>query len=168
MILAIGGGTSVYYSESYAEQTVTETAPEAVIYAYFPVGKNFLLRPGVRLNISWDQTENPQALHIKETDFRYFAELGIVYDWVVLPSLSVGVGVDRQHLKFTTEYPISISYDHITATTNLFASYFQASVGFPLVKGWLVIEPYVRYTLLQDQGGAQGLGYGIEATIEII
>lgn len=167
MILAIGGGTSVYYSESYAEQTVVQPAPEAVIYAYLPIGKNFLLRPGIRLNVSWDQSENPQALRIKETDFRYFAELGVVYDWVILPSFSVGVGVDHQSLKFSTSYPVYITYDRISGTANLFASYFQASIGFPVIKGWIVIEPYIRYTLLQDQG-SHGLGYGIEATVEII
>lgn len=167
MILAIGGGTAVYYSQPYGEQTMLQPAPEAVVYAYFPIGKDFFLRPGVRLNISWDQSETPQALKVKETDFRYFGELGVVYDWFVLPSLAVGVGLDHQNIKFSTSYPVYLTYDRISATANFFASYFQASVGFPLIKGWLVIEPYARYTIIQDQG-FHGFGYGIEATIEII
>lgn len=166
MIFAVGGGVAVYYAQPYGEQVITQPAPEAVMYMYFPVGKNFYLRPGLRMNFSWDQNESPQSLKIKESDFRYFGELGVVYNWIVLPAFTIGLGVDQRTTHLSAKPPIYVPNDNISSKESLFTSYFQASVGFPLIHGWLMIEPYARYTIVQNEK-TQGLGYGIEATLEI-
>lgn len=166
MIFAIGGGVSVYYTQPYAEQTITQPAPEAVIYAYLPLGKHLYLRPGARINYSWDQNESPESLNIKETDLRYYGELGLVFNWIVLPSFSIGLGVDRRTTTFATKPPIYVFQDNISTAENLFTTYIQTSVGFPIIRGWLMIEPYLRYTIVQNET-PQGLGYGIEATVEL-
>jgi len=166
MIFALGGGLALYNMQFYAEQTTQQWAPEFVAYAYFPLKSDILLRTGLRMNYAWDQTHNTQALNVSQTDFRYMGEVGVVYNWIVMPSLSTGFGADYRVIKLTTQAPIFVPKDNISSSKNLSTFYLQAGLGFPLIKGLLVIEPYARYTLTWNDPN-QVFGYGIEATFQL-
>ncbi len=166
MIIALGGGLAVYDMPFYATQKTTQFSPEFVAYAYFPIEYNLLFRTGMRFNYAWDQTKNTQSVQINQTDFRYYADIGLAYNWIVIPSISLGLGADYRTIKLHTEPPIYVPEDHISNSKNLGSIYIQASVGFPLIKGALVIEPYGRYTLVENPG-TDTWGFGIEATVQI-
>ncbi|WP_397600598.1 hypothetical protein [Silvanigrella sp.] len=164
--LAVGGGASFYVRQEYGESTFTQIAPEIVTYGYLPLYKSIWFRPGFRMNYSWQQPDMPKALRIEETDFRYSLETGILYDWIVIPSLSYSFGYIYRQTKFTTQYPITYALDDISGTENIPFSQFQLGLGFPILKGLIVFEPFIRYIIVQNDKRYKW-GYGCEATFLI-
>ena len=163
--LALGGGLSFYNRQEYGESQFTQLAPEFVTYGYFPIYKKLWFRPALRLNYSWQQPDMPKALRIEETDFRYMLETGIVFDWIVIPSFSYALGQIYRTTKFNTQFPITYAKDDISGTENIPMSQFQLGLGFPIAKGFIVVEPYGRYTIVQNDK-RYGWGYGIEITFQ--
>ena len=163
--LALGGGLSFYNRQDYGEATFTQFAPEFVTYGYLNIISNFWFRPGIRFNYSWQQPDMPQALRIEETDFRYMLETGIVFDWIVVPSFSYAIGQIYRTSKFKVGGPISLSKDDISGTEYIPLSQFQLGLGFPILKGFILFEPYVRYTIVQNDKRF-GWGYGFEVTFQ--
>jgi hypothetical protein len=164
--LAIGGGLSFYNRQEYGESKFTQLAPEFVTFGYIPIYKNLWFRPALRLNYSWQQPDMPKALRIEETDFRYLLEFGLVFDWIVIPSFSYAFGQIYRATKFKTQFPITYAKDDISGTKNIPISQFQLGLGFPIAKGFIVVEPYTRYTIVQNDK-RYGWGYGIEITFQI-
>ena len=160
---AVGGGFHFYIRQDYGESTFTQIAPEIVTYAYFPIYKNLWFRPGFRLNYSWQQPDMPKALKIEETDFRYSLEAGLVFDWFILPSFSYAFGLIYRQTKFITQYPIISSVDSISGSEYIPFSQFQLSLGFPILKGFIVFEPFIRYIMVQNDSRYKW-AYGCEAT----
>jgi hypothetical protein len=163
--LAVGGGLSFYNRQDYGEATFTQLAPEFVTYGYLPIFSKFWFRPGIRINYSWQQPDMPQALRIEETDFRYMLETGIVFDWIVVPSFSYAFGQIYRTTKFKVVIPITESRDDISGTELIPMSQFQLGLGFPILKGFIFFEPYVRYTIVQNDKRF-GWGYGFEVTFQ--
>lgn len=166
MIVAIGGGLAVYEMPFYGGQTTQQFAPEAVGYIYFQIPYNFLIRTGIRMNYAWDQTHNTNALQFSQTDFRYYGELGLAYNWIVIPNIILGLGGDYQTVQLHLKPPIFAPKDNISNSNNLLTMYVQASLGFPLIKGLLVIEPFARYTIT-EHSSVDVFGYGFEATVQV-
>lgn len=102
-------------------------------------------RPALRLGfVGLDQAEMPGAIQIEERDLAAAAELGAVYDGVVIPSLAVGAGPVIRFLDFHTDGPVSADGDPVSNTELLARIYVQLGVGVPLFGGKLVIEPAAR------------------------
>lgn len=165
--LAIGGGISFYNRQEYGEASFTQLAPEFVIYGYLPIFSRFWFRPGFRMNDSWQQPDMPKALRIEETDFRYMLETGIVFDWVIVPSFSYAFGQIYRTSKFQTNFPIVYAKDDISGSESIPMSQFQLGLGFPILKGFLLFEPFARYTIVQNDTRF-GWGYGFEITFQIL
>lgn len=161
--LAVGAGTSFYVRQDYGEATFTQVAPEIVTYGYFPIYKSLWFRPGFRMNYSWQQPDMPKALRVEETDLRYMFETGILFDWIVIPSLSYAFGQIYRTTKFKTQYPITYAADEISGTENIPFSQFQLGLGFPILKGLIVFEPFIRYVIVQNDKRYKW-GYGFEAS----
>lgn len=163
---AIGGGLSFYNRQDYGEATFTQLAPELVSYGYLSIFNNIWFRPGIRMNYSWQQPDMPKALRIEETDFRYMLETGIVFDWIVVPSISYAFGQIYRTTKFKVGTPIFEIKDDISGTEQIPLSQFQLGLGFPILKGFILFEPYVRYTIVQNDKRF-GWGYGFEVTFQL-
>jgi hypothetical protein len=163
--LAIGAGLSFYNRQDYGEAAFTQLAPEFVTYGYLPVFSNFWFRPGIRLNYSWQQPDMPQALRIEETDFKYMLETGIVFDWIVIPSLSYSFGQIYRTSNFKVGTPITDYKDDISGSESIPISQFQLGLGFPILRGFILFEPYTRYTIVQNDKRF-GWGYGFEITFQ--
>ncbi|APJ03980.1 hypothetical protein [Silvanigrella aquatica] len=164
--VAVGGGMAFYSVQSYGESTFTQMAPEIVAYGYYNLFQSFWLRPGIRMNYSWLQPDMPQAIRIEERDFRYLAEVGVVFDWIVVPSLSYGFGYDYRTTNFKVNAPIVSYVDDISGSEFIPFSQFQLGLGFPIFKGLILIEPYGRYTIVQNDS-RYGWGYGFEVTFQV-
>lgn len=163
--LAIGAGLSFYNRQEYGESSFTQLAPEFITYGYLPIFSRFWFRPGLRMNYSWQQPDMPQALRIEETDFRYMLETGIVFDWIVVPSFSYAFGQIYRTTQFKTRFPITSAQDDVSGTENIPMSQFQLGLGFPILKGLILFEPYARYTIVQNDKRF-GWGYGFEVTFQ--
>lgn len=164
--LATGVSSVFYIRQDYGESTYSQFAPEFVLYGYLPIFTNIWFRPGFRLNYSWLQPDMPQGFQINETDLRYMLETGIVLDWIILPSLTYAFGFIYRNKTLVTNYPITTVNDTVSGSENLFYSHFQFGLGFPILKGFLVLEPFARYVMVQNDYRFKW-AYGLEATFQI-
>ncbi len=164
--LATGLSSAFYIRQDYGESTFSQFTPELVVYGYLPLSTNFWFRPGFRLNYSWLQPDMPQAFQIKETDLKYMLETGIVLDWIILPSLSYAFGFIYRNTTLATNYPITSVNDTVSGSEHLFYSHFQFGIGFPILKGFIVAEPFARYVMVQNDYRFKW-AYGLEATFQI-
>lgn len=164
--MAMGGGLSFYNLQDYGESTFTPIAPEFVTYGYLNIFSKFWFRPGLRLNGTWQQPDMPQALRIEETNLIGMVDAGIVFDWIIVPSFSCGIGKIFRISKFKTQAPIAPGVDNISGTELIPMYQFQIGLGFPILKGLILFEPYGRYTIVQNDQ-RYGWGYGFEMTFQI-
>lgn len=164
--LAAGGAGVFYIRQDYGESTFSQFAPEAVVYGYLPIFHHFWFRPGFRINYSWLQPDMPQAFQIKETDLRYMLETGLVFDWVILPSLTYAFGYTYRNTTLVTNYPIVSVNDSVSGSENIFYSHLQLGIGFPIMSGFIVIEPFGRFVMIQNDYRFKW-AYGLETTFQI-
>jgi hypothetical protein len=167
--VALGMGVATYTQEHTLDNYFINIAPEFVGYAYFPLAQNFWWRAGFRMNYSWLQPEMPETLRIEANDLRTMVECGVLFDWNVIPSVSMALGYKQTQIRLKYSEPISVVEDHISGVENHLFFHTQFGVGFPILKGLIVIEPYTRYTFEKWQSSdrfrwEQMWGYGLEAT----
>ena len=166
---AAGIGLTVYLMDIYGETTYNQYTPEAVFYSYIPISDraSFWLRPGLRINYSFLQPAMPQAFKIEECDFRYSIEASVLYDWYVVPSFGFGAGLDYRTTTLKVTQPIVVTNDNISGTENIPFWYLQGSIGIPFLQGFVITEPYVRYSNVQNDA-RYGFGYGVEVTFSLL
>ncbi|KAB8033295.1 hypothetical protein [Fluviispira multicolorata] len=164
--MAVGGGVSFYPIRDFGENYFTQVAPEIVIYGYIPLFQRLWLRPGLRANYSWLQPEMPQAIRVEENDLKYDIEIGLVVDWIILPSISFGIGGIYRQISLKTQYPLVVPVDDVSGTDNIPMFQTQLGIGFPIASGIVVIEPYGRYVILENDKRF-AWGYGLEVTMQI-
>lgn len=140
--------------------------PEIVTYAYYHLSENYYLRPGVRLGTNVGRAEMPQSVKIIEDDYRFSGELGVTFDWFIIPSVSVGIGNIYRTIKLDTSPPITVENEKISQTENLIFHYVQLGVGVSLIKGFVVIEPNFRFESVAHDPRIKW-NYGLEATIQL-
>jgi hypothetical protein len=130
----------------YGVRVFSRFEPEAAgfMYTELPVG-NLWLRHGARLGYSHDQPQMPQSLRLEETDWKASIEEGLVYNWLLCPSLTAGVGYDWRTIKLKTSSPITTSDSRLNTTESFLWTYLQAGLGIPTMGGRFMIEPVARY-----------------------
>jgi hypothetical protein len=164
--MAVGGSAHWLVRRDYGAGTFTHFSPELIVFGYIPFYESLSLRTGVRMGYSWEQPDMPVAIQIIEKDLSVSAEVGVVFDWYLVPSLTVGGGSLFRSLEYKTEAPISTGFDKKSRSQTLPLFFVQAGAGLPLFKGLVVAEPFFRY--LQVKGDERfGLGYGVELTFQI-
>lgn len=147
----------------YGANTFQRFSPEAVGVLYIPVMNNVFARPGARMGASVAQPEMPLAVRVEESDVWATAEIGVLYDWMVVPSVSLGLGVDYRSIEFVEDKPVSSSSEKISTTETLPYMTIQAGVGLPVLRGAVLVEPFARYVTMPGDDRV-GLGYGIDVT----
>ena len=109
----------------------------------------------------------PQAVKIEEYDTAASAELGLLYDWYVIPSLSLGIGQIYRKIKFSTSHDIDYSDDKISTFETLNFWHLQFGTGFSLFDGFFVIEPYIRYRKINSDDRSNWI-FGLDFTFQIL
>ena len=164
---ALGFGLGWTNRADYGKGTFTRFAPEILAQTYTQrIDQNFYARPGLRLSYAWLQPEMPSAVRIEETDFAIAPEIGFLYDWYVVPALTFGAGANLRTLKIKTKSPVVEADAKLSRRETLYFGYVQAAVGLPLLKGFLVVEPYFRYNFYRRDSRIK-YGYGVDTTFEI-
>lgn len=123
----------------------TVLTPELILQGYLatPVDDVFL-RVGLRVGYGIEQAESPTSLRFLEHDIGAHFALTLLYDWWVVPTLTVGTGPLIRVLEVSTDVPIDAEND-LSDVSVLFSGYLQIGVGLPIAKGILIIEPFARY-----------------------
>lgn len=166
--LAAGASLGFQNRKEYGASDFSRVYPEIVAYGYFGGFMGPLwLRPGVRLAYVTEQAEMPQATRVEERDFVYSGELGFVYDWYVIPSLTVGGGAISRRIKLVTKEPVQDGGGRIGGSESLPLLYAQGGVGVPLFSGFAVVEPFYRYSWVERDSRIT-YTYGLEVTLQIL
>jgi len=161
--LAVGGGVSAFDGSDGRWNFM----PELVGYGVVPLGHALSLRAGAR---AWarglDQPEGPYMLGVHEHDLALAGELGVVRAGPVLPALAVGAAAAVRWIRLAADDAIAVTDSRIDRTELVPSIYLQASLGVPLHRAGIVVEPYARYE--HAFGDARiGLGWGVELAIPI-
>lgn len=165
--IAAGASLSLQQREDYASGSRTAAVPEVVVVGYVDTrASRVYVRPGLRVGFAGlDQAEMPQAIQMREYDLDAVAELGVLYDGVVIPSLAVGAGGVARWITREVDSPVSGGAGE-TRFELLPAVQAQVGLGVPLARGGLVLEPFVRYDHVFGDDRV-GWGVGVDATIVI-
>lgn len=142
---AAGAGGFFSERQSVGNSSSFQMAPEVVGYGYRHLAGLFWLRPAARLSFAWNQPTMAQSFQVNEYDTRVGAELGVVWSWIVVPSLSVGTGSLYRVTSLQTTASIDASQSQMGGRSLMPLVYSQVGLGIPLAKGALLIEPYTRY-----------------------
>jgi hypothetical protein len=164
--VAIGLGGGFNQKDYGTQQSYRQYSGEVFGYYYYPLFRDFLLRPGLRLGYTGGDASKlaPASLNVNEKDFRGVGELSILWTqpYFVIPALTVGGGMTYRKTTLETQSPvINSSSNGIDGASYLGFFQGQFSTIFPLMRGKIEIAPYVRYThLFQDtrigfSGGAE-------------
>ncbi len=134
---------------------------EPLIHSYFATPlRQFFLRPSAFLSYVWAQPEMPASLRVEETDLYLGLGLGFVYDWVLVPSFTVGTQFIHRNISLQASDPVTIETDLVSTSERHIALYVQGGIGVSLFSGDLVLEPFYRQRFFLDdqrEGGAYGL-----------
>jgi hypothetical protein len=164
--MAVGGSLGLQMRKDYGEGVFKRTYPEIVTFGYLPTPlPHTWLRPGLRFAYVAEQPEMPKGLRLEERDFVSSAELGFLYDWYVIPSLAMGGGFARRSLQLKTSPPIE-QKEGISSTENLPFMYGQLGLGVPFGKGFVVVEPFYRYSSY-SRDSRISWQYGVELSFKI-
>lgn len=167
---AVGLGASLTERMSTQNYLTREKAPELSAYGYFPLLPSFFpdfwLRSALRLGYNWSQPEMSDSLRVVENTFRSSVEVGLVYSWVLIPSISVGGGSLVRSVHLETQSPI-VSSKMDSGRTDFYPFLqVQAGVGIPLNGGLFVLEPYARSQWVFGDSRYQW-AYGFDFSVEI-
>ena len=166
--LATGVSFGFQNRNEYGTGSFSRIYPEILVYGYLggfagPVW----FRPGLRLAYASEQAEMPQSLRVEERDFSGAAEVGVLYDWYVIPSFALGGGIISRKIELVTEGAASSAGDSVGASETLPFIHAQLGVGIPLWQGFVVVEPYYRYASVQKDARITS-SYGLELTFRVL
>lgn len=163
------GGLSlgVVNRRDYGEGHSTRILVEPVFHLYFALPPDQLfVRTSLHFGYLWQQPEMPRAVRVEERDLYGGVGVGLLWDWIVIPSLSLGPQLVHRQTQLKTSTPVRVAQDPISRSEQLLGWFVQAGVGVPLLKGLLVFEPFYRYRWFADDA-RESWGYGLETSVQI-
>lgn len=140
-------------------------SPEAVFQLYLPFSSGLMIRPAARIGYAWQQPEMPQSLRIEETDWTTFGEVGVSYNWYVIPTVVVGGGYDFRKITLKASEPLSSTGESVSNSERLGVWYVQGGIGVPIENGFLMLEPVLRYHKIQNDERSH-FSFGVETTVQ--
>lgn len=121
-------------------------------------------RPGVRFGYEQiPDEEAPQAIKIREQSFRGGLELGILYEGVMVPSVSLQAGVLRRQLMLEKGSQIISESRSFPTTEWLPTATMNLGLGLPLEGGKLILEPFYRFVWIAKDT-RQTTQWGLDAS----
>ncbi|MEY3902387.1 MAG: hypothetical protein RL189_1693 [Pseudomonadota bacterium] len=123
----------------------------AQVYASLPE-ENFYLRPAVRFSYEPESNvELPTSLSLREQTIKAAAELGLLYNGIIVPAVTLqGAMLSRNLRLYTADPVIASSANSLSRRETLWQAAVTAGVGFPFADGSLVVEPFYRLMQIQD------------------
>jgi hypothetical protein len=143
---AVGFSPNWQFRKDYGARYYRRFWPEIMGYAYAPSPIDALYhRFGAKIGYSNDQPEMPSGVQFVETDYSYSVDYGIVYSWLICPSVSFGMGIDDRTTKVKAAPPIDSVDDRLDHKSKHRYWYVQSGLGLPFWDGRLLAEPTLRY-----------------------
>ncbi len=133
---------------------------------YLPYQRNLYIRPTAHIFLSYGQPEVPHIMTFDENDIGADIDIGLLYDWLVIPSLNVGLGGIYRFTSFTVKDPVHTKTD-LSDFWFLAQGYVQFGVGIPIERGLLVLEPFGRYNYILGDARSRW-NYGLRLTLALI
>jgi hypothetical protein len=163
---ALGASAGFLRQKDLGGTMTNQFVPSLVGLAYVNVAPRLYLRPGARLGIS-GLIQPPAAsdAHLEEHSVQGRAELGLLYDAWVIPAIAVGTGIESRDIEFSAAGKVQDS-GLADRTEWLGSVYAQAGLGVPLLRGFVVIEPYYRllHTFSDDRSASE---FGFDLTFAL-
>ena len=163
--LAIGGGVAAFDDSDGRWAFI----PELVGYSFIDLERHQLyLRPGVRAWVrGLDPPEVPYMAYVRERDVAAAGELGLVHTGPVRPALALGAAASVRWIRLHSDADaIDVADRRIDRTELVPSVYAQASLGVPLHRAGIVVEPYLRYEYAFGDARID-LRWGVELAIPI-
>ena len=163
---ALGISLGFSSQRGLGDETEVSFVPALMGLAYVPVAPRLFLRPGLRLGYEGlSQMVSSYGARIEERGLQTTAELGVMYDAWLVPSFTLGAGLDYRSVDFIGRGIVADS-DAIDRKEWLGVVYAQAGLGLPLFAGAFVVEPYARlqHTFSDDRSLLQ---YGVDLTFSL-
>jgi hypothetical protein len=138
-------------------------APELLAHTYVPLSyERIYLRPGGRLSTrGLIQNDMSTDLRLEEHDLSFHAELGVVRQGRVVPSVTLLAGMTHRWVSVTA-HGVDTSMSNAGKNEWLPSLGAQLGVGLPL-HDRVLVEPFVRYELVYSDSRTH-LRWGFEAT----
>ncbi len=125
---------------------------------------NLFFRPGVRFGYEHiPDEEAPQSIKIREQSFRGGFELGILYEGLMVPSVSLQAGVLRRKLTLDTSSQITSKSTDFPTIEWLPTGTLNLGLGLPIEGGKLILEPFYRFVWIAKDT-RQTSQWGIDAS----
>jgi hypothetical protein len=165
---AVGLSTGWIRRNDYGDRTRGALAVEFVGLGYVATQRDrVFLRPGLRVGyVGLAPAEMPSALRFVERDATLAAELGALYDGVIIPAVSLGAGVSVRQLALDVGPPISTDETPLRRWEYLPMAYAQIASGVPIAGGRFLIEPFMRFELMAGDNRARWRT-GLDFTFEL-
>jgi hypothetical protein len=167
---ALAGGASFGFARrlDFGEGASDRFFIEPLVHAYFPTPLSQLfVRASLHGSYMWDQNEMPQALRVVENDAYIGFQMGLVFDWILVPAFSIGGQYIHRTVDLVVSEPISAQSDRVSGSENIFAFLIQAGLGFPISDGLFVIETFLRQRFIPEDS-REGVTYGLELTVQVL
>jgi hypothetical protein len=166
--IALGVSGGMLRRNDYGDRTRSVFVPEIVgfVYAPTPIARVHL-RPGLRLGYSrFGAAEMPGSLRFTERDRTASAELGLLYDGVIIPTLTGGAGFRLRKVDLALGRSINAEAEPISGLEALPTLYGQFALGLPLGQTPLVAEPFARLEHIVGDDRSRWR-FGVDITVEL-
>lgn len=122
----------------------------AQVYAPLPAD-NFYLRPSLRFSYEPESNEElPKSLSLREQTIKSAAELGVLYNSIIVPAFTLQGALLYRTLKLYTASPVSgTAANSLSRRETLWQAAVTASLGIPVANGDLMVEPFYRLIQIQ-------------------
>lgn len=167
---ALAAGTSLGFSRraDYGEGSSDLFFLEPVVHAYVPTPlERLFVRVSLRASYVWNQNEMPRALRVEENDVYLGLMAGILFDWILVPSLELGGQYIHRAIELKAAEPLTLNVDNISGSETLYAMLIQAGLGIPLFEGVLVLEPFIRQRFIPEDA-RERVSYGMEVSVQLL
>jgi len=145
-----GGAAGAALTAFQQPDTRWGLVPELFGHGYRPLGRHRLyLRPGARLSLrGLAQSEMPVQIQVREHDLGLGAELGLLRDGRVIPSLTLGATLAVRMIDLDVGDQVTVMSERADRIEVLPGGFVQLGLGLPVARGAVVIEPVVRYEVV--------------------
>lgn len=165
---ALGLAASWQLRDEFGNAGRTSFAPELSLQAFLSTSDpSLFLRIGARFGyVGLEQAESPSDLQFREHDVTGAVALSLLFDWYVIPSLTVGVGTLLRLTDVTPAEGIDSSRSRLNRVEPLFMGYLQMGLGFPIEGGVVVVEPFARYEFVPADSRIEGR-FGADVSVSL-
>ena len=150
---------------------LSEQVPSYEVFAqcYLNLSSESLfLRPAVRLSYEPSpDIERSKSVAITEKNFKSAVELGLLYNWHLVPTMSLQGALIRRSLDLSLDSKISRDSKHdISRTEYLWQGGLTVGLGVPVLQGDLVLEPFYRF-IRQNSDDRRNHQWGLDVSYAI-